>query len=405
MAPSAMNAKVLASVAVSLVACAPHSLYDDSVHSGVTGVDAPSGSSGSWPIGQWVWNDVPDATCGNGTQTGFAVSAGAGSDVLMFLEGGGFCYAGALCERLHIASYFTSGYDGQTFTSIYGGSGAGPSTGIFDRTLQNNPFKDATLIYVPYCTGDLHTGSTTQWFPEYGMTAHYAGRQNLELYMHEIVPALAHASRVTLAGTSAGGFGSLINFDFIQQSFGQIPVDLITDSGPIFSRNGPTLPPGYPVWDSDNALPPDCTYCRTTNYAGLYQFLSTKYPASRFALLSHDQDFAISAGIYGEPYSPDFYLELGIFTTVTIAPLPNWRFFVSQGLDHGFLFDMVSMPQNVVVFPELQQTSTASELTCKNLSGLCVPQVKTQTTVLADWLTQMVAGDPSWSSTSDIVSP
>jgi hypothetical protein len=42
---------------------------------------------------------------------------------------------------------------------------------------------------------------------------------------------------------------------------------------------------------------------------------------------------------------------------------------------------------------------------CNRVLGVCVPYWKTKTTVLADWLTDMVTDSSDWKSTSNIPIP
>jgi hypothetical protein len=348
------------------------------------------------PVGQWEWHDVPGAVCGYGQQTGFAVNVGTGSDVMIYLEGGGLCFDEITCAAMlpstpitggatALASYFTDGFTAATFAQIL--AQGGYSTGIFDRTLPNNPFQDSTLIYIPYCTGDLHTGSTTQWFFLNQRTAHFAGLQDLDLFLAMIVPAFPDASRVTLTGTSAGGFGSVLTYAHVSEAFGDKRVDLVTDSGPLLWID-PVVSLGFPVWNTNALIPADCPQC-LQNYTHLYSYLSTKYPASRFALLSHDQDLVISVGYLMLPF-PEFYLTMNDFTRHTIGPNPNWKYFVAGGTGHGFLYN-------------LRESSTEQVLHCNWQFGLCVPYWVPVTTVLADWLTQLVTDDPGWQSVSSIL--
>lgn len=372
--------------------------------------EAGDGSTG--PVGEWVWKDVPGSMCGYGQQTGYAVNVGTGSGLLIYLEGGGLCWDEATCELggsfgpvtiPHLASYFTSGYDGQTFKDTYGGGGKGPNAGIFDRTMTNNPFKDASMIYVPYCTGDLHTGSTTVTFPVARKTAHFAGRQNLELFLAEIVPAFANAAGVTLTGTSAGGYGALLDYDRVKHAFGAKQVNLVSDSAPIFWNNGPWLPQGFAVWNTKAALPQGCTACLNDNVAHIYDYLATTYPSSRFAFLSHDQDAAISTGMYVEPFFPNFYFEVGDFAKTTLGPTTNWKYFILQGLDHGNLWGNQAPTHSYA--SNLQQVSVEEDMQCQWVLGVCLPYWVPRSTVLADWLTQMASGDPAWASTSDVAGP
>ena len=38
--------------------------------------------------------------------------------------------------------------------------------GIFDRSNPENPFRDFGVIFVPYCTGDVHIGDASRRYGE-----------------------------------------------------------------------------------------------------------------------------------------------------------------------------------------------------------------------------------------------
>jgi hypothetical protein len=108
--------------------------------------------------------------------------------------------------------------------------------GVFSRTTDENPVKDWSYVYIPYCTGDVHLGTK-----EDGMVAgvagtqQFVGRRNIEAFLERLVPTFADASQVLLTGVSAGGFGAQANMELMQWAFGDIPVTAIGDSAPPMS--------------------------------------------------------------------------------------------------------------------------------------------------------------------------
>ena len=237
------------------------------------------------PTGLWAWFDIPGTRCGNGSQTGIGVNIGTGTDLLIYLEGGGACWDELTCsvgiDGLGLASYIHSGYGREQFDA------ATPRAGIFDRELPDNPFRDATMIYVPYCTGDLHAGSATQRHPIAQRTMHFAGRQNLEADLAQIVASFPEPSRVTLAGSSAGGWGSTFNYGRVAEAFGDVRVDLVADSSPMFARYGLLLL-GWRAWGLSSALPPDCASCADDFRAVLPHYASA-YPGSPWLVAERTQ--------------------------------------------------------------------------------------------------------------------
>jgi Pectinacetylesterase len=103
----------------------------------------PLGSPIQAPAQTWTWVDFPAARCRDGSGTGIGVNWFPGSEKLaIFLEGGGYCVSAKTCSM-------NSSQRG----SMFNGSG------IYDRGNASNPLADWNLVYVPYCTGDVHAGN------------------------------------------------------------------------------------------------------------------------------------------------------------------------------------------------------------------------------------------------------
>jgi len=272
------------------------------------------------PPSGWTWYQIDGAVCRDGSPTGFFVHNGSADKLVIYLEGGGACMNGNYCSfNPANANQILSG-DGQTVFGTAGGAVAGRQQpgvytngaglqGIFDTTNAANPVKDWNQIYVPYCTGDVHFG-TRKSAPVPGLTGaqQFVGYTNMQLFMGRIVPTFkSKVSRVLLTGASAGGFGAALNFSMVQDSFGDVRVDLVDDSGPPFDDQ--YMPPCVQKrwrdqWGFAGSLPPDCTECQSTDggrLSKLSDFLLRKHKQSNVAFISTMQDEVIrlffSAGL------------------------------------------------------------------------------------------------------------
>jgi hypothetical protein len=281
-----------------------------------------------------------DAVCGNGTGTGLGVNLTTRSSrVLLFLMGGGACWDGGTCYLLHTAANF-DGYGEAEFTSEIRDVG---SLEIFDRENANNPFRDYSYVFVPYCTGDVHDGRALQFLNSSGAAraTFFMGARNMEVYLRRLVPTFASAERVILAGSSAGGFGAALNWDRVQTAFGNVRVDVLDDSGP------PIDGERYATWASAWNLQFDasCTECRTSPGAAI-DFYATRFATEtrRFALLSYLQDGTIS-GFYGYT-GQEFEDALEMLTMTRIEPRSWIHYFYIPGNDHVLLTNLDTVGAN-----------------------------------------------------------
>lgn len=206
--------------------------------------DVSSGAlpTGGQPFGEWTYHEVSGALCRDGSPAGYYIRAGTSPNLLIFLNGGGICYDDFFCG-INPANV-NSSLPGENLLAASLDIVAGalvpvrqvpPDAGIFKRDPRN-PVGDWSMVYVPYCTGDLHAGTKRD---AEVFTALLQGKQqfvgytNLGLFYEHFGPAFrGRASKVLLSGSSAGGFGTLLNFDRTQEFFGaRSRVFALSDSG------------------------------------------------------------------------------------------------------------------------------------------------------------------------------
>ena len=322
------------------------------------------------PDETWTWVDFPGTRCMDGSATGLGVNLNPASDkVIIFLEGGGACFDPYTCGS--VAN--PNGYGKTRFDAQSGGL----TTGIFNRTNPDNPVKDWSYVYIPYCSGDVYAGNTTNGYG--GRTQ--VGFANIHQYLQRLVPTFEQDKLVVLAGSSAGGFGAAWNYDQTQTAFGCTPVDLIDDSGPPMSDQylKPCLQQQWrSIWNLDATLPKDCAACTEPNGGGLVNlapYLAKKFPGRRLSLLSHTHDGTIRL-FFSYGYSPqcnypdampaaDFEAGLTDLRDNVLAGAPNFKMYLQSGTSHTFLH---------------------GSLTTQAVGS----------TSLGAWLGQELGDDPSW---------
>lgn len=169
------------------------------------------------PDDGWVWQPVEETTCANGRSTGYGLREREGDDLVIYLMGGGACWDAATCYGLGLAWNVSTGYPRELFDGERLRSAA-----IFDV------FPTATQVFVPYCTGDLHSG-TTEREHLLGTKTHHKGALNLDAILAR---QKAPKGRVFVVGTSAGGYGAQLNAERFAQKFPSNAVHVLADSAP-----------------------------------------------------------------------------------------------------------------------------------------------------------------------------
>lgn len=310
------------------------------------------------PVQRWTWVPFDDTRCGNGSSTGLGVNPAAESRTLVvYLQGGGACTDGASCFGIApSAANVANGYGPGEF-SVEGNVNGGIV--FLDRTRVDNPFRDAHLVFVPYCTGDLHAGDAEASYELLGTTrtAHHRGFANLGRFLERIVQTFPGLDRVVLSGASAGGFGAVFNAHRVQAAFGDVRVDVLSDSGPPIAVSAELVSQWQQRWRLQ--LPSECDACAAEPWK-VMEFHLARHPSSRWALLASQRDGVLA---HFSAMSEAQMVEAVDALLGRIEPLPTVRAFVTPGAGHVVIADPFAHVDGVT---------------------------------LSDWLKAFGDGDPSW---------
>lgn len=306
--------------------------------------DAGGGDAGppaapiSAPAGTWTFVDIAGSVCDDGTPTGIAVSpsptAGPDGNLLIYFVGGGACWDFLTCVALNTS---THGPFGQAqFDSLKGKLGGT----ILDRTVANNPFASYHMVVVPYCTGDLHGGDNVATYQGNGTTRviHHKGYANVQAFLPRVLATWPQPAKLVLTGSSAGGYGSTLNYDLFRTRYPAAKGYLVDDSGPLLVSDA--VPKSlrdawYTQWKLQSTVAGACADCQSDLSKSVIT-LQAKYPQDRLSLLSYTQDQVIRAymgGISAAEFQTDLY-QLAVTRFDTAA---NSRTFFVTGDSHVLL--------------------------------------------------------------------
>lgn len=161
----------------------------------------PTSSVAAAASGDWE-QVVPggDCQCADGAEFSFFARHADPTKVVLFFEGGGACWDGTNCA-------FTETDDTTYDWDIGPDDNPSDQSGIFDLDNPENPFADWSMIFVPYCTGDVHIGNTTtEYSPD--LTVQHKGRVNGDAAVSYLTDNFPDAAQVVVAGASAGSIAT-----------------------------------------------------------------------------------------------------------------------------------------------------------------------------------------------------
>ena len=275
---------------------------------------------------------------------------GTADGLVVFFNGGGACWNSATCSKPRLAGdkAFFSGKDDQTMVGVYKAEllpGDGPARmgGLLDRTNPQNPVRDWSMLFVPYCTGDVHSGSNTAHytFPDTGkpFTIEHRGWDNMQVILPWLNANVPQPSRLLVSGSSAGAYGAATHFTALRELYPKARAVYVGDSG-----QGVTTPDFERVRNKNwNYTLPTAVFgpnAQDTPDREVVAKLAAHFPKDRFAQFTTIHDATQTA----------FYAQMGpagqacnAWTNKMLSELasrqvvPNFRAYVAQGDTHTIL--------------------------------------------------------------------
>lgn len=292
------------------------------------------------PVAQaawFIWETVElpmssGASCGNGTPYRFFVNrTPLNSHLAITFEGGGACWDQDACEG--IGEYSATNPDGVpgNYMSLPNAAAGGLVTPFSARL---DPFEsirtqDWTLVYMPYCTGDVHTGNLVQVYddkrPDQPRVQYHRGQANVKAAADWMRKNLGRPGNLLLTGFSAGGVGSTANYAVLRDTLApKGRATLMADSGPLMNAprgNTPEQSPSQPLhelirasWGLDlpgGMIPTLMAKMPTLdfdNMGSLNGALARQYPKDRFGYMVFQEDGIFSGFSYLD-FFPDIANE------------------------------------------------------------------------------------------------
>ncbi|MBK1716833.1 pectin acetylesterase-family hydrolase [Thiocystis violacea] len=299
------------------------------------------------------------------TDFSFFLRPGDPKRLLIVWDGGGACWDSITCidSAMTGSPVYDLGID-ETPESL---STLG---GIADTQDARNPVREFTLVFIPYCTGDLYFGSRDVLYDAPGggqWLIHHRGQDNvlavLDILKDYYADTLgSQPEEIVLTGASAGGYGVLYSFPAVTQAFPLArKVSVLGDSAngvinwDLYLRA--LTPEG--VWGAWTHLPPELeeTFASgpDTLVMGMYQALGWRYPAVHFGQYSRALDGVqiLFYNLAKHLNAPEHWLDpAALFisglewstqtrSTLSMTALTTWnyRFYLGEGTGHTIIGD------------------------------------------------------------------
>jgi hypothetical protein len=184
-----------------------------------------------------------DCQCSDGSKFSFWIRKANPKKVVFYLQGGGACFSAKTCARG--SNLYT--------TSLRSDRGPTGQAGMFDLADKRNPFADYSMVYVPYCTGDVHLGNTTTRYAP-GLTVRHKGYVNGTAALDYLAATFPDATNVAVTGESAGSIAAPLYAGLASDRLPKARITVLADG----SGSYPDVPRVNNIiaaWGAANALP------------------------------------------------------------------------------------------------------------------------------------------------------
>ncbi len=198
----------------------------------------------------FTWEEVslPGSKCGNGSDYTFYVRDSPTSDnMLFYFEGGGGCWTYEGCTGANgvlgaanpngLAPNYMEGLQQKYATPLVNGF----DPGVPFRSRTELPTNNWDIVFMPYCTGDVHTGNAVTEYenptdPNDKIDYYHYGAVNTFAAIDWVIDdgRFDNIDKLLVSGYSAGGAGTSATYYFLRTRLNPKQGFLLNDSGPLF---------------------------------------------------------------------------------------------------------------------------------------------------------------------------
>lgn len=225
------------------------------------------------------WNTLApggETTCAYGTEYTFHVRPAESDELLIFFNGGGACWFSQICNP-----------EAPTFVP-FTNEVPGP-TGIFDLENEANPFADYNMVFVSYCTGDVHLGNSemvyelpaTDESEAQEFTVLHNGYINSMTVLDWVFENYEAPENIFVTGSSAGAIAAPFYAGIVAEQYPDADVAMLGDgAGGYRIPQNTALVNG--IWNTPSILPEWPEYSEATldnlTFEAYYMATAARFP-------------------------------------------------------------------------------------------------------------------------------
>ncbi len=325
---------------------------------GSASLDPNSTASGTAATTAWE-RIVPggDCQCSDGSEFSFWVREANREKVVFYLQGGGACFSAETCAP--DSELYDPAIDGTDDPTGLGG--------MFDFADARNPFGDYSVVFVPYCTGDVHIGdSTTEYAP--GLTIQHKGYVNGTAALDHLAATFPRATQVVVVGESAGSVASPLYAGLVSDRLPDARITVLADGSGAYP-DVPAITEIIADWGAAKAIP---AWSQNSGSAAE----QWSFPGFFIQSGQHDPEIVFARHDYAYDGDQKFFAELVGLSAEDLLSLIDANETQIEGAGVNLL----------------SYIAPGDEHTVLSDGPLYTEEVNGQ--LLVDWVTRLIAGEP-----------
>ncbi len=269
----------------------------------------------------WVLVELPGTICSDGSQYRFwYYDSPTSNNMVISFEGGGACWDYPSCSgqagvlgAAHpngIPVDYIHDFEPTYVSPII--NGADPGIPPF-RSKNNIATNGWDMVYVPYCTGDVHVGNRVVTYTDpTGVNPPIVFRHNgynntiaILNFLHNRFPSI---NKLLVTGFSAGGVASSAVYYQVRRTLVPAKGYLLNDSGPVFPAPNSTYN-SWPLhqlittqWNLTSLYDQLPASFDRTNFGSINSMIATQFPSDLLAYTAYNSDYNFSRFSYERFY-------------------------------------------------------------------------------------------------------
>jgi pectinacetylesterase len=314
-----------------------------------------------------------ETSCALGTPYSFHTRRADPNKVVVFFNGGGACWAGQTCDvSVEPTTYVPSAQMGHNDPRNH--------SGIFDLNNPANPVSDWSMVFVSYCTGDVHLGASDQTYTKPDgseIVVRHRGHANAHAALDWMKENFASPTQVLVAGSSAGAVASPVYAGVVSKIYPGARVQQLGDGAGGYAS--PEIATLLSNWGTLSFLP-DWAQTPKGAFASFNDFyIGVGHALPKISFAQYD---AAHDGVQGQfqmalEQAPDIFSNLIANRLEIGSAIDGFVSYTAGGSEHTILRASYFYDYSVdgVKFSDWLSTYTSNEMvetvTCENTTVGC----------------------------------